>query len=291
MQSSPRCRESPSRVVPHPGWQGAPTVFIRWGDDIQNPMWQSLFGESTSFLRSSIAVCSIWGIRGVSGKALRRPSGQSRARASWPGGLASSVKENQRGQWVDSYLAKRSTSALPKTSQILSTTSGWSRHSFGGGLQSDRKSAARFCSPGICIALMLARRRATANRSSLDTCNNNADLVPSWWFMWEAVEMLSDHISTCLPLRYGRKSCRAMWTACSSSTLIWVVPSWEGCNGLLTGCNGAHVHALKEKWSLPPWRQSKEVTPWHLEFPVLVPLGTQVEAVQPPLKGTQWQQT
>lgn len=51
------------------------------------------------------------------------------ARSSWPRGLVFSIRENQMGQWVDVSKTKRSTSAMPKRTLMLCTSSGWSHHS------------------------------------------------------------------------------------------------------------------------------------------------------------------
>ncbi len=57
-------------------------------------------------------------------------------------------RENQRGHWVDSWYAKRATSAAPNHSQIWSTVRRFSIHSPDLSFCLDRKSATSFRTPG-----------------------------------------------------------------------------------------------------------------------------------------------
>ncbi len=100
-------------------------------------------------------------------------------------------RENQSGHWDDSWEAKRSTSALPNRSQIWDTVWRFNIHSPGLSFCLDRKSAARFSTPGTWTALKERNLSWDQRRRWRASLSRVRDLEPPWRFMWDTTAILS----------------------------------------------------------------------------------------------------
>ncbi len=144
--------------------------------------------------------------------------GQGWVNTSMPRG-AGELRENQSRNWDDSCGAKRFTCASPNRSQIWATVWQFNIHSPGLSFCLDRKSAARFKTPGMWTALKernLSWDHRRRRRASLFRVHNRE---PPWRFMWDTTAMLSVLTITWHLLRKGRKWISARKTALRSRQL------------------------------------------------------------------------
>ncbi len=145
------------------------------------------------------------GISLTGGNAYSLMFSQGWTNTSMPRG-AGELRENQSGHWDDSCDAKRFTSASPNRSQIWTTVWRFSIHSPGLRFYLDRKSAARFKTPGKWTALRESnlfwdQKRRWQAWSGCATVNSLGDLCgipppccPSWLShdtLWEGGESRS----------------------------------------------------------------------------------------------------
>ncbi len=124
------------------------------------------------------------------------------------------------GQWELSLEAKRSTQALPKTSQIIWTASGWSVHSSEETLFLDNMSAPWFILPGTCIAFSELRLFWAQTRRLFASVQSHFETRQPWWFMYDTTDLLYERISTWCPRMSVRKNWQAWHTASISRQLI-----------------------------------------------------------------------
>ncbi len=196
-------------------------------------------------------------------------SGQGWASASMPRG-SGELKENQSGDWNESCDAKRSTSALPNKSQIWTTVWWFNIHSPDLSFCLDRKSAARFKTPGTWTALK-ERNLSWDQRRRRHACLFRVrDREPPWRFIWDTTAMLSVLKITWHPLRKGRKLISARKTALSSRQFMCQernspvledrAPACQGCihRNHLAMVNRAHSDfTLDKKEASPYWKGAK----------------------------------
>ncbi len=188
-------------------------------------------------------------------------SGQGWASASMPGG-SGELKEIQSGDWNESCDAKRSTSALPNKSQI------WILFDLSFCL--DRKSAARFKTPGTLTAIKERNLSWDQRRRRRACLFRVRDREPPWRFIWDTTAMLSVLKITWHPLRKGRKLISARKTALSSRQFMCQernspvledrAPACQGCvhRNHLAMVNRAHSDfTLKKKEASPYWKGAK----------------------------------
>lgn len=94
-----------------------------------------------------------------------------------------SCQVDQRGQWVDSWVTKRSTFMCQNLSQMRFMTSRWIWHSELWGLPLERRSAAQFITPGRWTAFKARRFSWAQSRSLWATQWWLGDRRPPWWFI------------------------------------------------------------------------------------------------------------
>ncbi len=143
-------------------------------------------GNHTWFLQSgatrrtehltSLTRLMTWGSRAIGGKVYRRAMGQSWARAS-------RCLENRLGSRSCLLSTERSSSALPKTDQIIWTIWGYSFHSPGDTLSLDSRSAPWFSLPGTWTTLSERRLPCAHNRRWWANLWRECDLRLPWWLM------------------------------------------------------------------------------------------------------------
>ncbi len=124
------------------------------------------------------------------------------------------------GHWELSSEAKRSTRALPKTSQIFWTASGWSVHSPEETLFLDNMCAPWFIFPSTCIAFSERRLFWAHTRRLFSGVQSCFETRAPWWFMYETTDLLSERTSTWCPHMSGRKNWQAWRTAGISRQLM-----------------------------------------------------------------------
>ncbi len=125
----------------------------RRGISSENHVWDGQNGSTSRRRRPlSFTLHRTAGISLAGGNVYSLTFGQGWANASMPRG-AGELMENQSGHWNDSCDAKRSSSASPNKSQIWATVWRFNIHSPGLSFCLDRKSAARFKTPGTWTAL------------------------------------------------------------------------------------------------------------------------------------------
>ncbi len=157
----------------------------------ENRVWEGQNGATRR--RRTLQVFTLHNTAGMSltrGKAYSFMSGQGCASVSIPREVGWE-RENQRGHWVDSWDAKRSTSAAPNRSQIWFTVRRFSIHSPDLSFCLNRKSAARFRTPGTWTALR-NKHLPCAQRRSWHACLFRVrNREPPWRLMWDTTAMLS----------------------------------------------------------------------------------------------------
>ncbi len=190
------------------------------GVSSENQVWE---GQNGAMRRRraplTFTLYSTAGISFIGGNAYRLTFGHGWANASMPR-VVGKLRENQSGHWDDSWEAKRSTSALPNRSQIWDTVWRFNIHSPGLSFCLDRKSSARFSTPGTWTALKERNLSWDQRRRWRASLSRVRDLEPPWWFMWDTTAILSVLTMTWYPPRTGRKYFKARKTALSSRQFI-----------------------------------------------------------------------
>ncbi len=158
------------------------------------------------------AASSSWNNSGTHGWFFQR--GAIKIRRAWVRAPGLFVKKI--GQWKLHSAAKRSTRALPKTSQIFLTESKWSIHSSEESLLLDNMSARWF----TCVAFSERRLVWAQKRRLFASVQRHFEMRPPWWFKYDTTDLLSEHTSTWCPLMSGRNNWQACHTASISKQLM-----------------------------------------------------------------------